>query len=464
MVAFRLNRGCRVNYYDGAIPQLMKRAMGLVAASVAVLISLAATPAEIDTAFKTFWDASNPQEATKAIDGVLQSGVAFDEAYARLKRGRTYGADVPRGVVRLSHRLALGDFWYAVEVPERYDPARSYQVRIQLHGGVLGRTDGTIRGTGSIGALAGAEQFYILPASWNEAPWWSGAQLANVRAILDTVKRMYNIDENRVTLAGVSDGGTATWYFAMRDTTPYANFASLNGAMIVLQSPGIGLDGLVFPQNLVNKPYFIVNGWRDRLYPISVVQPYVDHVMKNGVEAVYHPRPEGEHNTSWWPEEKDAFEAFVRDHPRRAIPDRLSWETDLGGGETNRAHWLVIDTLMAGQDPRPFLPDLNIFDSGIPNDPVPPLPLFRPWRPWGRVDMVREGNTVLATTRGVSEFTLLLSPEVFDFSKPVTVVADGRTVFEGRVERRLATLMKWAANDNDRTMLFGAELNVALSR
>ena len=225
---------------------------------------------------------------------------------------------MPRGVVRLSRRFGSADFGYAVEVPENYDPGRAYQVRVQLHGGVLGRTDGTIRGTGSIGALAGAEQFYILPASWDEAPWWSSAQLANVRAILDTVKRRYNIDENRVTLAGVSDGGTATWYFAMRDTTPYASFASLNGALIVLQSPAIGLDGSVFPQNLVNKPYFIVNGGRDRLYPIALVQPYIDHVMKNGVEVVYHPRPDGEHNTSWWPEEKDAFETFVREHPAQS--------------------------------------------------------------------------------------------------------------------------------------------------
>ena len=52
---------------------------------------------------------------------------------------------------------------------------------------------------------------------------------------------------------------------------------------------------------------------------------------------------------------------------------------------------------------------------------------------------------------------------MFDFSKPVTVVADGKTVFEGRVQKSLATLMKWAARDNDRTMLFGAELKVTLT-
>ena len=76
--------------------------------------------------------------------------------------------------------------------------------------------------------------------------------------------------------------------------------------------------------------------------------------------------------------------------------------------------------------------------------------------------MVRDGNTVRATTRGVAAFTLLLSPDVFDFAKPVVVVADGRTVFEGLVKKDVETLMRWAARDNDRTMLFGAEIAVSV--
>ena len=75
---------------------------------------------------------------------------------------------------------------------------------------------------------------------------------------------------------------------------------------------------------------------------------------------------------------------------------------------------------------------------------------------------MREGNTVRATTRGVVEFTLLASPDAFDFAQPITVVADGRTVFSRRVETSVPTLMKWAALDNDRTMLLGAEIHVRL--
>jgi len=43
------------------------------------------------------------------------------------------------------------------------------------------------------------------------------------------------------------------------------------------------------------------------------------------------------------------------------------------------------------------------------------------------------------------------------------VIANGKTVFDKKLERDVRTLMKWAAIDNDRTMLFGAEAHIRLN-
>jgi hypothetical protein len=83
--------------------------------------------------------------------------------------------------------------------------------------------------------------------------------------------------------------------------------------------------------------------------------------------------------------------------------------------------------------------------------------------PSGRVDLVRGGNTITAQTRGVTAFTLLLSPDQFDFEKPITVVVNGKTVHNAKVTRDIHTLEKWAGIDHDRTMLFGAELKIKVS-
>jgi len=433
----------------------MKRVTALVVFAAFGMLALSATQsntARVDGAFEKFWLADSPEHASRLADDVVKSGVSFDDALARLKAGRHYTPQQP-GVVKLMNKTRDGvEHNFAVNVPDGYDPARRYQVRFQLHGGVDGRTDNQPRGSGAIGQLAGAEQFYVLPYSWRDAPWWSDDQVLNLEAIVDQLKRKYNVDENRVVVAGVSDGGTGAYYIAMKTTTPFASFLPLNGFIMVLTNDSID-DGQSYPSNLRNKPFFAVNGGRDRLYPTATVEPFTRHLISTGVTIDYHPQPDGEHNTAWWPEVKDLFEKFVSGHPREPDPDTLTW-TAAVNSEHNRAHWLVIDEWGKRNGEAVTLPD--------PNNVPRVGPLFANLKASGRVDLVRKGNTVETSTKGVTSFTLLLSPDVFDFAKPITVVVNGRTAFEGRVERSVKTLLKWAAVDNDRTMLYGAELKISV--
>jgi len=517
------------------------------AAAVAAVLTAATRPAtmresatpRVDAAFESFWEAAGPEAAAHAVGAVLRSGATFDDVLARLKKGRSYSARVSRGVVKLVRHTPERDYPYTLDVPQSYDPQRGYQVRVQLHGGVM-RPTPVPRGDGSVGALAGVEQIYVLPQSWAAAPWWAPSQLENVHAILDEVKRTYNVDENRVALVGISDGGTAAYYFAMRDTTPYASFLPLIGFIMVLRSPDLELDGALFPNNLRNKPFFVVNTGKDRLYPTARIEPVLRELQARGLSVTYRPQPDNGHDTTWWPHVKDELETFVADHRRTPHPSTLTWQTD-ETATRNRAHWLVIDAL-APVETAETRADLNDSTAGngsdfglrtvgmritavVPSsnaagfgfqagdvvtavnrrtlpahldladyldrsDPgttltfrvmrgVTPVelqgtyrpaqtprvsPLFPTLRPSGRVDVTRQGNTITATTRGVAAFTLLLSPDVIDFTRPVTVVADGRRVFEGRVPLRVETLLKWASRDNDRTMLYGAELAINLPR
>ena len=158
----------------------MKQA-GLIA--VALMLALE-TPTRaqrsLDDAFRTFWRAADSGQAAAAAESIVKLTPAFDDAFQRLRKGRSYLPDVPKGVVRGSHDMAGRSFAYSLDVPHTYDPNVRYQVRFQLHGGV-GRPEPALRGAGSIGALAGAEQIYVLPDAWDDAPWWSGAQVENLR-------------------------------------------------------------------------------------------------------------------------------------------------------------------------------------------------------------------------------------------------------------------------------------------
>lgn len=375
----------------------------------------------------------------------------FQEAWQRLRQGPAYSRGVPTGIVQHTRNES---FPYALEVPRDYDPSRAYPVRIHLHGGVM-RAPSAVRGPSGIGSLAGTDdQIYVLPVGSAAAPWWARAQVENLRGMLDAVKRTYNVDENRVVVSGVSDGGTGAFYVAMADTTPYAAFVSLNGFLMVLRNETL-VEGDLFPNNLRAKPWFAVNGGRDRLYPTSMVEPYLSHLFRGGVGIEFRPQPDAGHETSWWPEVKGEVDAFLREHRRVPLPDQLSWEA-ADTRAAGRAHWLVIEQLGATPGDAPRLPDVNEIE------PPDPRLLFPRSRPAGRVDLVRRGNLVEATTRGVRRFTLLLSPDQFDFGQPVRVVVNGHAAFDARVEPSTQILRKWAARDNDRTMLFGAEISIAV--
>src|SRR4051812_27066436 len=98
--------------------------------------SQSASSSRVDAAFQKFWAADSPAAAGQIAEEIAKTGVNFEEALARLKEGRQYTAQ-KSGVVFLHNRTPNGmEHNFAVNVPPSYDPAKRYQVRFQLHGGV----------------------------------------------------------------------------------------------------------------------------------------------------------------------------------------------------------------------------------------------------------------------------------------------------------------------------------------
>ena len=385
------------------------------------------------------------------------AAVPFDQVWSRLKAGRTYRAE-PTGRIELpsvDHGTRLDN---VLEVPPEYVPSRSWPLRVTLHGGV-GRPApraGDEPARPLANRIPGAPELVLHPRAWAQSEWWTAGQVENILTLLDTVKRRYNVDESRVYLTGISDGGTGVYFLAMRQATPWAACLPLNGHPSVLANPDVGADGQLYPANLANCPLRIVNGGRDRLYPAASVAPLVEMFKHGGIPLEFQVYEAAGHDTSWWPEERARFEAFLAARPRQAHPARVSWESERVD-RYNRFRWVVIDRLGA----RPSdvaLEDVNRFSPAT----TLTIPLYERSKPSGRVDAVRAGNSIEVTTRGVRELTLLLSPDAVDFAKPVVVKLNGRPVHDAVLAKDANVLQKWAARDNDRTMLYAAELHLTV--
>ncbi len=437
----------------------MKRLLCLVVLILSGAFGLRAqtgTPAAtFDAAMRAFWDATGAGDAEKAGKQVVASGASFDEIRVRLKAGRPYSKQ-KTGRVELPSRdqgIALDNI---VEIPDDYDPSRAWPLRVSLHGGVgreaPGPNDQPARPLTN--RIQSAGEIVLHPRAWATTQWWNSSQVENITRLLARVKRDYNVDESRTYVTGISDGGTGVYFLAMRYATPWSACMPLNGHPLVIANPDTGADGQLYVGNMVNCPFHIVNGGKDPLYPAASVAPLVAMFKKAGVPHEFKVYPDAGHNVEWWPQERAGYEAWLAAHPRQAHPDRISWETERTD-RYNRFRWLVIDRL--GKRPSDQgLKDVNTYQ------PVPVMErtLFDHEKPSGRVDAARTGNAIEVKTRGVQALTLLLSPDVIDFSKPVRVSVNGKVAHDAVVKTDPGTMLSWAARDQDRTMLYGAELHI----
>ena len=159
-------------------------------------------------------------------------------------------------------------------------------MRVQLHGGI-GREESTPAARSRTASPA-SRRSTSSPRRAPTPPGGIDAQVENIETLLDRVKRAYNVDESRIYLTGISDGGTGTWFLAMRDATPWAACLPLIGDPGVLLNESAGTDGQLYPTNAAACPFFIVNAEHDPLYPANVIAPMIGMFTRAGVKLEFH--------------------------------------------------------------------------------------------------------------------------------------------------------------------------------
>lgn len=381
-----------------------------------------------------FWQAATPSDRDASADALIAAAPDAQTLYEWMQTGPRFDESVPVGELARARFSEDGTrFPYAFLIPESYDAKQSYPVEFMLHGGVSRPEwergeDLWRRGYDN---LKKEDRIIVVPAAWKDAFWWQSKQADNLPALLNLLKQNYNIDENRVSLTGVSDGGTGVYFFAFKQPTQWASFMPYIGHPGVLRNANSGGGYSLFFENLRNKSLYIVNGEVDRLYPAESVKPFIELLVEAGVSHTFKVIEDGGHNTNWLPDEAPLIEAFKADNPRDPFPDHLEWVADRTD-RYNRNHWLVVNKRSKRGSP-------------------------------AIISVTRTDNNFTVLVDGAEEFTLLLNPDEVNFDENITVTANGEVVFDDRVTPDANTLLKWAGKDLDRSLLILAELKITLA-
>lgn len=389
---------------------------------------------------------------------VVSGAAAVDSLVTALRAGPDRAADARTGSFVWTWTDDHGREHYTrVLVPRGYDPSRPLPVFVYLHGNVnrdAPRADDTWWAQPE--RLAFDDRIVAFPAGWAEARWWQDVKVRHLDALLLWLRTTYNVDENRCHLGGISDGGTGTWYQALRAPTAWAGFLPFIGHPSVLNSAREFADGEVHPANLARESFFVISGRNDRKYPTASLEPYLDLFEAAGAR-IAHVAHDGGHDVRNWAQQWRAMEDFLAAAPRDPDPDHVVWRTD-DVFATPGAYNVIVDELGATADDERF-PRFSVIEEGEGDARRSVLAFVRE-RPSGQVDVRRAGGTYRVRSEFVRRYRVLVSVDVAASVDRIRLDHAGRTLLDLPSRIDPATVLYWDRIRRDRTRLVALEIAV----
>ena len=186
-----------------------------------------------------------------------------------------------------------------VFVPAGYDPDKTYPLIVFLHGSGERGDDGwyqTEYGAGTA-IRRHPERFPCLvfipqcprDMGWSMRPGKNGegASLPHVMDGIEKIQRKYNIDTNRISLAGLSMGAFGTFAYGAVEWERFSAFMAVCG--------GGDVEGAA---NLAKRPMWVFHGDADPVVPIERSREMVDAIREEG-GSVKFTVYEGVGHNSW---------------------------------------------------------------------------------------------------------------------------------------------------------------------
>ncbi len=230
-----------------------------------------------------------------------------------------------------------------------------------------------------------------------------------------------DVNPDRVYIMGYSAGGDGAYQLAPRMADRWAAAAMMAGH-----------PGDASPLSLRNIGFAIYMGGKDGAYKRNELAAE----WKKKFADLKAADPEGYHhlvtiypNKGHWMDREDAAALpWLAAQTRDALPKKVVWRQD--DVTHDRFYWLLVSRQLAKKGTT--------------------------------VVATRNGQHINLEADGVDEVTVLLNDAMLDLDQPVRITSGKRLLFEGSVERTIATLSRTLAERGDPQGVFSAAVTVRL--
>lgn len=170
---------------------------------------------------------------------------------------------------------------FSLYVPEDYTPERAWPLVMALHGG---------GGNGRnflwswLRDARGRDAILCAPTAIGST--WAIADdddpdTPNLARALEFIRSRWNIDEKRMLLTGMSDGGTFTYASGLEAGSPFTHLAPVAASFHPV------LAQLADPDRLKGLPIFVIHGALDWMFDISVAREAQASLTSAGASVMY---------------------------------------------------------------------------------------------------------------------------------------------------------------------------------
>ncbi len=367
------------------------------------------------------------------------------------------------------------DLLYFV-VPPTYDPARPTGLIIFLHGGGISTSrdaamhtlrfptaDSPASTYRSGDMLAATGMITVGPSAPGKYDsyyrWCLRGSEPYLVDVIQECKERFNIDADRVFILGHSMGGFGAFHHALRQPDRFASIISCAGAWdygywpVIRGTPLCIVQGIRDAEKGVRWHHTDVEygRWTHRIFTReSLEHTYLEY---DGAHDFAEMRPLV---AKYFTQTKTLRRDPYSPHVTLASPQGFA-ENYLNPVYHNR--WVTLNERTRG--------DLEYDELVGEGDDFDSWQLIhrRVTRSGSMIDAINRSNNLIAvSTENVVRLTIWLHPRMVDIAKPVTIVVDGQTRFQGQVKPSLATALESYRRRLDWGLIYPIKVEIDLSK
>jgi hypothetical protein len=264
------------------------------------------------------------------------------------------------------------------------------------------------------------EGVYVAPRAptdnWN---LWHEAHIDPLfDRLIENMVVFEDVDPNRVYLMGYSAGGDGAYQLGPRMADRWAAVSMMAGHPNDASPLGLRNIGFAIFMGGRDAAYDrnkIAGQWREKLAELRAADPegYLH-------EVTIYP------NKGHWMDREDAVSIdWMRKQTRNLLPQKIVWQQD--DVTHRRFYWLAVE------NPQPK----------------------------ALLQATRDGQSIDLSSSDVNQVVVRLCDDMLDLDQPIRVTSGEGVLFEGQVERTIATLAKTLAERGDPQGMFAAEVPVS---